>query len=888
LALKSTTYVRLARASIVAAAIALTAGQATAQQVNQPGLLSDVVGQFNALSTRPDPMGWDIGKSLDSSMPDPTTCRHYEGIARSQSADGTPYFFFTRSGLNAGVPIVCSGPHEPGNLIVVRMGSREKHGERLRSNRLLKGYDFTDTPSDPDCDADYPRCLRDLAVKQIRFDGTGGWPHYGHPESMQMVGDILAIGVDSPLGNETQPMQVLFVDVSNPENPSIVNRFRPEDPAINGGIVAITPMANGRYLLAITGAKADGVFNEKIYFFESQPTEGCAGGCSNLATAQFLPWDTWDSNDAADRDYLEQSWPTAKGREHQMFQFLRQGTAAGTLFLAGARGGINLVDLIRIGDDMLDLYRIDFVGCESPGCDIRLKLVSHVKKHSHPNLEPDERTTGPGSFVLGSDTANFAAASTFYVTPSGELLFYASEHENSGAAATVRMGEWRHRDMARPNSPTFRPGARFLGPFSIPEGAETILGGQGEQPVTKAWMQFFNKTNFEGHDGRYLVADFLDWNKDDFNDFKNFEGSPFDLHRGFSDEASSWRWFAPVGCTVRANDNHIGADSFPGDSTKTLVGVGQALNAANLSNVSADTPGAGSMDGVVTSVQFLKTGTNEDCDYYSYRPEIFWDLYRNNTYTGRGMLVPFNGSELDGPSVYAIPIRSVHPIDGLTGSTTFRLGVVNVAPTITQFGVFNTLNQQLGVDVPYLVERLPVSVRAAFTDPGRPDHQTAVIAWGDGAINRSQDGFEAFSDAFGGAVGQVRHTHRYATAGTYALSLAVTDDDQGRTSQQMQVPVRTLTQALQDIIAQLKQLIATTTDPTLRRLYESARRALEGAVAELSQDGADGQLEPPTVQGALAKIDVSLRALTDARAAGANVTTLIALLQQVAAALQIP
>ena len=80
--MKSTTCTRLAQASLIAAVIALTSAPAAAQQVNQPGFLGDVIGQFNALSVRPDPMGWDIGKALDPSMPDPTTCRHYEGIAR--------------------------------------------------------------------------------------------------------------------------------------------------------------------------------------------------------------------------------------------------------------------------------------------------------------------------------------------------------------------------------------------------------------------------------------------------------------------------------------------------------------------------------------------------------------------------------------------------------------------------------------------------------------------------------------------------------------------------------------------------------------------------------------------------------------------------------------
>jgi hypothetical protein len=876
----------LIRVCSIAAVVALTGSEAAAQSSNEVRFLPDVIGQFDALSVRPDAMGWDIGKyGQDETMPDPSLCRHYEGIARVDGADGTPYLFFSRSGLNAGIPVVCTGPHEPGNLIVVRMGSREKHGERLRSNRLLKGVDVTDTPSDPLCESDYPNCLLDVAVKHIDFNGTGGWPHYGHPESMQTVGDILVLGVDSPLGSETQPMQVLFINVKEPENPRLVNRFRPDDPAINGGIVAITPQANGRYLLAITGAKnPDGVFNEKIYFFESLPTAGCASGCTDLTKPglTWRPWDTWDSNDQADQAYLGQSWPTSKGREHQMFQFLRQQDINGTLFLAGARGGIDIAE-IRIGDDILDLYRIDFVGCEAPGCDIRLKLVTFGKKISHPNIEPGARAIGDTAFVLARDTANFAAASSFYVSPAGELLFYASEHQNAGAGATVRMGEWRHRDMARPGSPTFLPGARFLGNYSIPEGSDTFLAGLGETPVTKAWIQLFDKTGF---DGRYLVADFLDWNKDDFDDFKKLEGSPFDLHRGFNDEADSWRWFAPPACSVRANGDTFDDGSFPGDHTRTLTGVGEPRSDADLGHVPPDRLALANMGSVVSSLQFLAAGSiSDDCDYYSYRPDIFWDLDRSGHYATTGTIVAFNGTELDGPSVYKIPIKSVQPRDGATGFTTFNLDVVNVAPTVSQIGLFNSLNQQLGVDVPYFLQRMPVTARASFTDPGKPDHQSAVIEWGDGTTDLSA-AFEAFSDAFGGAVGRLRQSHRYANAGTYGVSLTVTDKDRDSDTEQAQVPILTVHQALSQIIDQLKGLIAGTTDPAIRRKLEGARRALEGAIPAISQNGADGQLDPPTARAASSKVDEAVFTLTAAGGAGADVKSLIALLQQIAAFLE--
>ena len=40
-----------------------------------------------------------------------------------------------------------------------------------------------------------------------------------------------------------------------------------------------------------------------------------------------------------------------------------------------------------------------------------------------------------------------------------------------------------------------------------------------------------------------VVADYKDRNKDDFDDFTR-------LLWYFNDEASSWRWFAPQGCTI--------------------------------------------------------------------------------------------------------------------------------------------------------------------------------------------------------------------------------------------------------------------------------------------------------------------------------------------------
>ena len=83
-----------------------------------------------------------------------------------------------------------------------------------------------------------------------------------------------------------------------------------------------------------------------------------------------------------------------------------------------------------------------------------------------------------------------------------------------------------------------------------------------------------------------------------------------------------------MGCSVRANGDTFGDGSFPGGHTKTLVGIGESSGDRDLGDVKPDVLPLSNMGGVVSSLQFLKTGTNDDCDYYSYRPDIFWDLDR--------------------------------------------------------------------------------------------------------------------------------------------------------------------------------------------------------------------------------------------------------------------
>ena len=851
----------------------LSALPALAQQAT---FVPDVEAQFHALAYRADALGFTVGDDIV----DPTTCKHYEGIARLQSADGTPYFVLTRSGLY--VPPCFFTDDEPGSLTIVRMGSRDKNGERLRSNRLKRGVETEDSTSDP----------ADLAISFRNFNGAGGWPRMGHPESMQVLGNILVVGVDTPLTDSNSrsstapPMRVLFMNAADPEHLEIVNQFVPADMDFpenrepNGGIVSITPLSNRRYLLMITGASRANfgfdTFNEKMWFFESNSTTRDANGdidpngATDLA-AQGLSWrllDLWQAdgdchleqvgsttvcvpNRTPDELYAGQDWPVSKGQEHQMFNFIRQGDVNGTLYLAGARGGIDLVAGFRIGDDILDLYRVDFVGDQ-----IKLKLIHSDQKDSHPSLQ---------STVLAEGESNFAAASGFHISPSGEIIFYATAHANYGPSDITTVGEWRHHNMVRPDSPTLLPGVTIFPPsggeFTVNEGDSTTLAGLGEQPATKAWLQLYSDGDFSG---RYAVIDFLDWSKDDWDDFGDLEGTVFDAHFGFNNEASSARWFAPSGTHIRLNQYPFDDGDYPGDDARLLTGHGEDDD-------------LGGLEDDIMSAEFM----DDVASYYFGHPDLSWDVNRDGSFSATGVIASFSASALDGPSFVNVPVKAVHAVDGLAGYANAPVRVLNVAPTITQLGVFNSLNQQLGVTVPFFLEGLPVTVRGSFTDPGKPDHQTAVINWGD-SVSTPSASFTVFSDAFGGATGQLSHTRTYAGAGNFNLSVGVTDDDAGATSQSIVVPVLTAEQALVDMIATLDQIIANTTDARLKKILLDARKALQWN----GDSGALDKIRLKDPQAALVKLGQALDSLRLAEAAGAPVGTLIALIEQVIASLQ--
>ena len=129
---------------LIVALIDSASGQSGTAGPRRNGMrfVPNVQSQFHDLSEYPDPLGLNI-----TTTPDPSTCRHYQGMVRADGADGTPFFLITRSGNTPfpGEDRCNDSPPDTriGHLSVFSMDSRDKNGERLRSNRLRRGVHVT-------------------------------------------------------------------------------------------------------------------------------------------------------------------------------------------------------------------------------------------------------------------------------------------------------------------------------------------------------------------------------------------------------------------------------------------------------------------------------------------------------------------------------------------------------------------------------------------------------------------------------------------------------------------------------------------------------------------------------------------------------------------------
>ena len=139
--------------------------------------------QFNGITGIKNALGFNLGAFKDtinfSGGTSMLPCKHFQGMARIQSSDGTPYFFFTRSGNPTAA--CADAPNTPGELWTVRMGSRNKDGGILGSNRTVTG-------APPESD----KLVRIIKLDGKSKDERGNvWPGWMHPGGVQIIDGVL-------------------------------------------------------------------------------------------------------------------------------------------------------------------------------------------------------------------------------------------------------------------------------------------------------------------------------------------------------------------------------------------------------------------------------------------------------------------------------------------------------------------------------------------------------------------------------------------------------------------------------------------------------------------------------------------------------------------------
>ena len=184
---------------------------------------------------------------------------------------------------------------------------------------------------------------------------------------------------------------------------------------------------------------------------------------------------------------------------------------------------------------------------------------------------------------------------------------------------------------------------------------------------------------------------------------------------------------------------------------------------------------------------------------------------------------------LDGPSVRSVPVRAQHSTDptplGQSEPATVDVRIRNVAPSIASFNLVDPLGLKVGTDVPFAFVNLEYAAVASFTDPGKPDRQAAALSFGDGTTV-SGNGFELFSDAFGGVTGQLRQHHVYRSPGTYLSGYSLPTTMGGKQLAAASANVVSPIDAVKSVVDEIDLLLLTTTNRQVISALRDARDKL--------------------------------------------------------------
>jgi hypothetical protein len=695
-------------------AIAATLAGAAPGAAQAQRAVPDVVGQFKALKHHGEWLGAYVDPRLDLGG-----ASHWQGIQRF-NGPGVPYLFLTASGNDSDDPRA--------SLVVIRMGSRDPDGERMRSNRLLRGADTEDTapPS------------QDAMVLHVRFNG------YEHAGGMQLAGDILAVPLEERRDDSLPEGKVVFFDVSDPEHPEEIGAavFTRKI-----GVIAFTDLPDGHYLLATTGQ--DG---RVVEFLRSSGTDFRAAGF------HFESFDVWDAS-----RLMNGFWPWQTDADtfkrtsaHQMLNFIKQ--TDGRLFMLGTENTDNWSPVLK-GDDVAVLYEVKNFGGNEP-----IEIIEVEGLHFF------------CSASNAGDNCNFNAAVGTYVSPTGELILYATTHYSKGPSPndvdTVNMAEFRHRDAYRPGNPRYGPTALAGGPYAVAEGGTVHLIGNGLRPSVRPWVEIFDDTtgwqtqqarltdplggvlNWSFSDptpDRSIVADHIDYPRDDFDHLGALDG--------FDDKASSVRWFAPPGCEI-----FLIQDPAPfGPRSLRLTAFNPPY------------PGVGAMADLGNAQMCRSDGT--DCDSAGDQTSAI--AFSQGCEMPPGGAVSFKWGTDAPPAVGRLSQDG--PEDATFSAIDEGDGGYTVALDLCQEGIGcnRGIARLTVVNEPPMIDDAGVSVSdttaaltGLFTDAGVNDTHTGQVDWGDGTTS-------PLTISESGGRGSLSASHSYGIGGRYDITVTLQDNDGG-------------------------------------------------------------------------------------------------------------
>ena len=772
-----------------------------AEPGNEGGLfvVANAPEQFAALKHHGEALGWRNPENLGA--PDPSSSDHYQGIVRYPRL-GEAVFYITQLDDD-------DGGIEGGYLNVIRLGTRTTSGERLRSNLQRLGSDTEEVTPPAD----------DTWVRSLRFDGSlviddVSFPAYRHPGGMAIADDILLMGIDQPSSDGSPTGHIVVFELRGDALDPIPIQAIPLDHSIDN--LALTDHPEGGYLLWVNG---DGGKDIKVYRTDTPDLRD-----PDLGIFEVQDWDPASGLLGAD-------WPTGSGA-HQGSTFLREPD--GTLYLIGTRhpGGSPFT-----GDDFADLYRVS----EPSEGEFVLTLIQTRNLFC---------VYDGGGGPVDMRICNLAAAGSAYASPSGELIIYSSPHDDEDGFDTdiVRMGEFRHRDVNREDSPLRLPSANAGGPYTVDEGTAVVLSGIGGPPADRPWVELYDDEDFED---RSIVVD--------FDDSHLLELSEFDGLDDFGDSTTSIRWRCPPGLDVQLFDD----DDF-GDRFIVLRGTGETQAISNV----------GSQDvvpGVVEHFNPFKDA-GEDLEFSdktsSLRfvgsppafgtPVLEWDLDGDGLFGETGVAAlrgdevgsapSFSAAALDGPVQVVVTLRVTVPGSAGTAASSAVIDVRNVPPAVQI--------DSLGGGIAGLaLVGVPVALAGSFQDVAVDTH-TASVDWDDGTVEVAAVDQSADTVAAG---------HTYATAGNRSVTLTVTDDDDGVGTANASLQVFDASGAVQAVIDAIDVLLAMDLTPEERAALIAVRNELAGNNAD-ARNGVLDKLAGGESVAALRKIEKALEKLVLAEA----------------------